>query len=174
MNNILIVVDMQKDFVDGALGTKEAAAIIPKVCDKIKNFDGEIIVTLDTHTENYLNTAEGKALPIAHCIKGTAGHNLDSSVQEALDGKQYTVVEKTTFGSEKLSEIVKAKAGGEEFSLELLGLCTDNCVVSNALLLKAYFPEGPITVDSSLCAGVTRNSHNAALLTMKMCQINIL
>lgn len=174
MKNILIVVDMQKDFVDGALGTKEAVAILPKVCDKIKNFDGEIIVTLDTHTEDYMNTAEGKALPVEHCVKGTAGHNLDKAVQKALDGKQYTVVEKTTFGSVRLPELIKAKADDGEFSIELLGLCTDICVVSNALLLKAYFPEVSITVDSSLCAGVTHDSHNAALLTMKMCQINVL
>lgn len=173
MKKILIVVDMQKDFVDGALGTAEAQKIVPKVCEKISNFDGEIIVTLDTHHDNYMNTSEGNLLPVEHCIKGTDGHALDSRVQKALDGKKYTIVEKPTFGSTELPKIIEDLASGEDFSLELLGLCTDICVVSNALLLKAYFPEVPITVDSSLCAGVTVDSHNAALATMKMCQINV-
>ena len=173
MKKILIVVDMQKDFVDGALGTAEAQAIVPKVCEKISKFDGEIIVTLDTHTDNYMNTSEGNLLPVEHCIKGTDGHALDSRVQKALEGKNYTTVEKTTFGSVEIPKIIEDIASGEDFSLELLGLCTDICVVSNALLLKAHFPEVPITVNSSLCAGVTVESHNAALLTMNMCQIDV-
>ena len=174
MKKILIVVDMQKDFVDGALGTPEAEKIVPNVCEKISNFDGEIIVTLDTHTDNYMNTAEGKALPVEHCIKGTDGHALDTQVQKALEGKNYKTVEKPTFGSVELPKIIEDLALGEDFSLELLGLCTDICVVSNALLLKAHFPEVPITVDSSLCAGVTPDTHNSALTTMKMCQINVI
>ncbi len=174
MKKFLIVVDMQKDFVDGALGTAEAEKIVPKVCEKINNFDGEIIVTLDTHYDNYMNTSEGKALPVEHCIKGTVGHALDNEVQKALDGKKYTTVEKPTFGSTELPRIIENLTLGENFSIELLGLCTDICVVSNALLLKAHFPEVPITVNSSLCAGVTPDTHNSALTTMKMCQIDVI
>ena len=173
MKRLLIVVDMQKDFVDGALGTKEAVGIVPNVVEKIKNFDGEIIVTYDTHYENYMETAEGRYLPIPHCIKGTDGWRLDSRVAAALSQMEYIEAEKPTFGSVKLSEIIKNKAQNEDFSIELIGLCTDICVVSNALLLKANFPEALISVDSSCCAGVTVDSHNAALTTMKMCQIDV-
>ncbi len=173
MKKFLIVVDMQKDFVDGALGTPEAVKIVPNVVKKIKGFDGEIIVTYDTHSENYMETSEGKHLPVPHCIKGTNGWKLDSDVQNALNGREYTEIEKPTFGSVNLPDIIKSKAGDEEFSVELIGLCTDICVVSNALLLKANFPEADISVDPECCAGVTVDSHNAALTTMKMCQINV-
>ncbi len=173
MKSFLIVVDMQKDFVDGALGTPEAVKIVPNVVDKINSFDGDIIVTYDTHFDNYMETSEGKNLPVPHCIKNTDGWELNEDVQKALDGKKYTSVEKPTFGSVKLPEIIKQLAGDEEFSVELIGLCTDICVVSNALLLKANFPEIEISVDSSCCAGVTVESHNAALQTMKMCQIDV-
>ena len=173
MERLLIVVDMQKDFVDGALGTAEAVKIVPNVVEKIKSFDGEIIVTYDTHFENYFDTSEGKNLPVPHCIKGTDGWTLDKDVQKALNGKKYTEIEKPTFGSIKLPEIIKDMAGDDEFTIELVGLCTDICVVSNALLLKANFPEVRISVDSSCCAGVTVDSHNAALQTMKMCQIEV-
>lgn len=173
MKKFLIVVDMQKDFVDGALGTPEAVKIVPNVVEKIKGFDGEIIVTYDTHSENYMETSEGKHLPVPHCIKDTDGWKLNNDVQEALNGKKYTEVEKPTFGSIKLPEIIKDMAGEEKFSIELVGLCTDICVVSNALLLKANFPEADISVDSACCAGVTVDSHNAALQTMKMCQIEV-
>ncbi len=173
MKKFLIVVDMQKDFVDGALGTKEAVSIVPAVVKKIKCFDGEIIVTYDTHSENYIETNEGKNLPVPHCIKGTGGWHLNKNVAAALEGKNYTVVEKLTFGSVKLPEIIKQLAKGENFTIELVGLCTDICVVSNALILKANFPEAEISVDATCCAGVTPASHTAALTTMKMCQINI-
>ena len=173
MKKFLIVVDMQKDFVDGALGTPEAVAIVPAVCEKIKNFDGEIILTLDTHGEDYMNTAEGKSLPVPHCIKNTEGWCLDRRVAEAVKGRRFLSVEKPTFGSTLLPDVIREKAGAEEFSLELCGLCTDICVVSNALYLKANFREAPISVDSVCCAGVTPASHEAALNTMKMCQITV-
>ena len=173
MKKFLIVVDMQKDFVDGALGTTEAQNIVSKVANKIENFDGEIIVTYDTHYENYMESAEGKNLPVPHCIKGTDGWQLNNAVASALKDKNYTAVEKLTFGSTELPKIIKDKSNNDDFSLELIGLCTDICVVSNALILKANFPETPISVDSNCCAGVIPNSHNAALTTMKMCQIEI-
>lgn len=174
MKKILIVVDMQKDFVDGALGTKEAVAIVGNVVRKIENFKGDVIVTYDTHPENYMETQEGKNLPVAHCIKGTDGWRLDSKVQSALDKREYKVIEKPTFGSTELPEYIKAKYNPGEIEIELIGLCTDICVVSNALLLKANFLETKISVDASCCAGVTVDSHNAALTTMKMCQVNVI
>ena len=128
MKKFLIVVDMQKDFVDGSLGTKEAQGIVQNVCEKIKSFQGEIIVTFDTHNENYLETAEGRKLPVKHCIKGTEGFELDENVSKALEGKDYTALEKPTFGSVLLPEIIKEKADGEVFTAELVGLCTDICV----------------------------------------------
>ena len=173
MKNFLVVVDMQNDFVDGALGSAEAVAIVPNVVDKIKNFEGEIFVTLDTHFDNYMETAEGKKLPVPHCIKGTTGWELNPEVAKALEGKKHTVVEKLTFGSVDLPKLMGQVAGDEEFSVELMGLCTDICVVSNALLLKAHYPENNISVDASCCAGVTPKSHDEALATMGMCQIEI-
>ncbi len=173
MKSFLIVVDMQKDFVNGALSTAEAENIVSAVCDKIERFNGEIIVTYDTHEQDYLQTAEGKKLPVPHCIKDTDGWQLDKRVGKALSNKMYTEIEKPTFGSVKLPKIVKELADGDDFEIELVGLCTDICVVSNALLLKANFPENRISVDSNCCAGVTVDSHNAALTTMKMCQIDV-
>ncbi len=173
MKHFLIVVDMQKDFVDGALGTAEAVAMVPNAVNKIRMFDGPVFVTFDTHFENYSATSEGKKLPVPHCIKGTEGWMLDSRIRNALQGKPYTEVEKETFGSVDLPLLIKNSAGDEPFSVELIGLCTDICVVSNALILKAHFPEAEISVDASCCAGVTPQSHTAALSTMKMCQINI-
>ena len=174
MKRFLVAVDLQKDFVDGALGTNEAQAIVPNAVKKIKNFDGKIFVTFDTHSENYLSTAEGKKLPVTHCVKGTDGWQLNADIQKALDGKDYIEVEKPTFGSVDLPGLIEKEANGEEFEIELIGLCTDICVVSNALLLKANFPEAPIAVDSSCCAGVTPQAHKSALDTMKSCQIDIL
>ena len=174
MKHILIVVDMQKDFVDGALGTAEAVAIVENVAAKISAHEGPIVVTYDTHSEDYMNTAEGKKLPVPHCIKGSDGWQLNDRVAEALAGREYTPIEKPTFGSVALPALVKELSGGEDFSLELIGLCTDICVVSNALLLKANFPEVPISVDASCCAGVTPESHKAALTTMSFCQIDVI
>lgn len=174
MKKILIVVDMQKDFVDGALGTAEAVAIVENVVSKIENFDGDIIATYDTHPDNYMDTQEGKNLPVPHCIKDSDGWKLDSKVQTVLDKKGFVAIEKPTFGSVDLPEYIKSNYNPDEIEIELIGLCTDICVVSNALLLKANFIETKISVDASCCAGVTVDSHNAALLTMKMCQINVI
>ena len=173
MKKFLIVVDMQKDFVDGALGTPEAVAIVDNVVNKINSFEGNIIVTYDTHFEDYMDTREGKNLPVPHCIKETDGWKLDAKVQDALFGKEYIELEKPTFGSILLSEIIEDLAGEEEFEIELIGLCTDICVVSNAMVLKAHYPEVSIKVDASCCAGVTPETHDAALMTMKMCQIEV-
>ena len=170
---ILIVVDMQNDFIDGALGTKEAVAIVDNVVEKINNHNGEIIVTYDTHFDNYMQTQEGKNLPVPHCIKGTDGWQLDSKVQSALNNKDYRIIEKLTFGSTELPEYIKQNYNVDDIEIELIGLCTDICVVSNALLLKANLLETKIIVDAKCCAGVTVDSHNAALTTMKMCQINV-
>ena len=176
MKHVLIVVDMQTDFVDGALGTPEAVAILDNVTAKIKAYaadpDGVIFVTYDTHTESYMETSEGKHLPVPHCIKGTAGWALHPTVAAALAGVAYTAVEKPTFGSVVLPALVKEAAAGD-FSVELIGLCTDICVVSNTLLLKAHYPEVSISVDASCCAGVTPDTHRAALTTMGMCQIEV-
>lgn len=174
MKKFLIVVDMQKDFVDGALGSAEAAAIVPAAVKKIKNFEGEIFATFDTHFENYLNTSEGRKLPVPHCINGTDGWKLDKNIAAALDKKGFTSVEKFTFGSVDLPELIRKAAGEDVFSIELIGLCTDICVISNALLLKANFPEAAIAVDEKCCAGVTVDKHNAAVETMRSCQIDIL
>lgn len=173
MERVLIVVDMQKDFVDGALGTKEAAGIVENVVSKIGDFQGRIFATLDTHQANYLDTAEGKKLPVPHCIKDTDGWLLNERVMYALSEKDYRTIEKNTFGSTELVKEIGKLCEREEISLELIGLCTDICVVSNALLLKAHFPELEISVDASCCAGVTPKTHEAALETMRMCQIDI-
>jgi nicotinamidase-related amidase len=163
--------------VDGALGTPEAVAILENVTAKIKAYanhpDGVIFVTYDTHAEDYMTTSEGKHLPVSHCVKGTAGWAIHPTVAAALEGVTYTPVEKPTFGSVALPALVKEAAAGEDFAVELIGLCTDICVVSNTLLLKANFPEISISVDAACCAGVTPETHEAALTTMGMCQIEV-
>ena len=175
MSRKLIVVDMQNDFVDGALGSSEAVEIVDDVVEKIRGFDGEIFVTLDTHEEDYLETLEGRNLPVEHCIKGTDGWKLNSEVEKALEGKDFTIVEKPTFGSLKLVELLRKSVNSDsDAEIELVGLCTDICVVSNALLLKANFYETPIYVDASACAGVSPEAHKAAISTMKSCHINII
>ncbi len=173
MRNYLIVVDMQRDFVDGSLGTPEAQAIVENVARKIEAHEGPIFVTLDTHPADYLHTAEGRKLPVEHCIRNTPGWKLDARIAEALSHKPHTLVEKPTFGSVELPKRIADDADGEEFSIELIGLCTDICVISNALLLKASFPEAPISVDASCCAGVTPEAHGAALTVMRSCQIDV-
>ncbi len=169
--NYLIVVDMQNDFVTGVLGTKEAEKIVPNVKEKIKNFNGEIIFTRDTHQKNYLDTQEGKLLPVPHCIEGTEGFEI---VPE-LDTTSHKIINKPTFGSKELGEYLTLENRKEKIeSITLVGLCTDICVISNAMLIKAFLPEVPITVDSSCCAGVTPESHQRALESMKACQIQVI
>ena len=173
MKNILVVVDMQNDFIDGALGTPEAVKIVPKVSELISTFDGDIYFTLDTHREDYLSTLEGKNLPVPHCIKGTDGHKLCDALTGFAD-KARAIIEKPTFGSTELLEIlIKENATEKIDSVTFVGLCTDICVISNALLVKAFLPEVPISVDAACCAGVTVQSHLNALEAMKMCQIKI-
>ena len=168
---VLVVVDMQKDFIDGALGTKEAQAIVPHVVEKIENFDGRVIATRDTHGENYLQTAEGQKLPVTHCIEGTDGWQLHPDIAALISRKP---IDKPTFGSTELAKLLeKCHSDHTIDSITLVGLCTDICVISNALLLKAVLPEVPIFVDASCCAGVTPESHENALRAMEMCQITV-
>ncbi len=171
----LIVVDMQNDFIDGALGTKEAQAIVDAAAEQIRacrEAGYQVIATLDTHEENYLETPEGKKLPVCHCIRGTEGWKLNPKIQKAVgDG---ILVEKPTFGSVMLPELIRKRTGPEDsITIELLGLCTDICVVSNTLLLKAHFPDARIAVHTRCCAGVTPEKHRAALDTMQSCQIDL-
>ena len=172
MRKILIVIDMQNDFIDAALGTKEAVAIVDAVKKKIWTYPArDIIATMDTHGENYMETQEGKYLPVPHCIKGTKGWEIRPDIAELLKGAK--IYEKPTFGSTALAVDLKALSEQEEIELELIGLCTDICVVSNALLLKAAMPEVKISVDPTCCAGVTPEKHLAALETMRSCQIQV-
>jgi nicotinamidase/pyrazinamidase len=172
MRKILVVVDMQNDFIDQALGTKEAQAIVAPVCAKIRSYPREnVIATRDTHPLDYLETNEGRHLPVPHCIKGTAGWQLNDKVQQALGGAR--VIDKPTFGSVELAEELRKMNAEEPIAVELVGLCTDICVISNALLIKAFLPEIEVSVDPACCAGVTPESHEAALKTMASCQIQL-
>lgn len=184
----LIVVDMQNDFIDGALGTKEAQAIVPAVVEKIKNFKGNIIFTKDTHFEadaktmsKYEDTLEGKLLPVPHCLIDascvpTEGHCLNEDVQNAVKPNQnVNVIWKYTFGSLTLPKTITTETPVDKIeSIEVCGLCTDICVVSNALILRAAFPNTPMKVDSKCCAGVTPAKHEAALEVMRSCQIEVI
>lgn len=174
---VLVIVDMQNDFIDGSLGTKEARAILPKVVEKAKGFDGEIVATFDTHDDGYLKTQEGKLLPVEHCILGTDGWGFPDVLFDAISDNQAwtSTFRKKTFGSTELGEYLRIKnnVSGHIDEVIMVGLCTDICVISNALLLKAFLPEVKITVDAACCAGVTPESHENALKAMKMCQINI-
>ena len=171
MEKILIVVDMQKDFVDGSLGTKEAEAIVDAAVEKVRGFDGRVIFTRDTHHADYLETQEGKNLPVPHCIEGTEGWEIVPALRPFAEGAE--VYDKGTFGSTRLARDLAANADRID-SIELIGLCTDICVASNALLLKAFMPEVPIRVDSACCAGVTPEKHLAALETLRSCQVGVL
>ncbi len=168
--NVLAVIDMQNDFIDGALGTKEAEAIVGNVVACIRNFDGEVICTRDTHYEGYLNTQEGKKLPVVHCIKDTEGWQIREQVSEACAGKA-KIFDKPTFGSVELAEYLKQMSDLE--SVTVIGLCTDICVISNALVIKAFLPEVTVKVNADCCAGVTPQSHQNALEAMKMCQVEV-
>ena len=170
MQDILIVVDMQNDFINGSLGTKEAEAIVPLVKEKINSFKGKIYYTRDTHFSDYLSTQEGKLLPVEHCIKDT--HGWEISKELSIKGE---IIDKPTFGSLELaSSLVKENEREKINSVTLIGLCTDICVISNAMLIKASLLDAEITVDSKCCAGVTPQSHQNALEAMKMCQITII
>lgn len=175
---ILVVVDMQNDFITGSLGTPEAQAIVPNVKKKINDAvaNGDyIIYTRDTHDEDYLETNEGKKLPVEHCIHKTYGWGIRNELMIPADYENVKIIDKPTFGSERLVDYINLRDLNSEYNeIELVGLCTDICVVSNALMLKAAFYEDmEISVDATCCAGVTPESHEAALKTMEMCQINV-
>ena len=172
MKRLLIVVDCQKDFIDGALGFEGADAIIPGIVERIagyKSAGDEVVYTMDTHTADYMNTQEGRNLPVPHCIKGSEGYKLTPALEEPLSGCKG--FDKPTFGSVDLAEYIKEQ--GDATEVTLLGICTDICVISNAMLIKAYFPEISVSVVESCCAGVTKGSSDNALKAMQCCHIQI-
>lgn len=176
MKKVLVVVDMQNDFIDGTLGTKEAKKIVPNVAEKIRNFDGDVYGTMDTHGEDYLDTLEGKNLPVEHCVYEEHGWSLNNDIADALintKGNVHKFCKKSTFGSTQLAHILAKEYLGEEVSIEFIGLCTDICVISNVMIMKAVLPEARFIVDASCCAGVTPESHQNALKAMEACQIEI-
>ena len=171
MQNVLVVVDMQNDFIDGALGTKEAVAIVSNVKEKIENFKGTVLFTRDTHFENYMKTQEGKNLPVPHCIKNTEGWEIRAEL-EAL--RTTEAIDKVTFGSSELPARLKEINDTEAIeSITFVGICTDICVISNVMVTKAFFPEIPVIVDASCCAGVSPETHKNALEAMKVCQVKV-
>ena len=166
---LLVIVDMQRDFIDGALGTKEAVAILSYVENAIKSHKGKVLFTRDTHDAAYLETQEGNKLPVPHCIRNTEGWQIHPSLAPLVRSDP---IDKETFGSVKLGRMVADMT--DVSAVTLMGLCTDICVVSNALIIKATFPDAAVKVDRTCCAGVTPDSHNAALTTMAMCQIDVI
>lgn len=171
MQNILVVVDMQNDFVTGALASAGAEEIVSGIREKVLSFEGKVIYTRDTHTDDYMNTEEGRNLPVPHCIKGTWGWEI---IDDLRDIRECMVIDKPTFGSTVLGEVLRSLDGKEKIgSVTLLGLCTDICVISNAMLVKAFLPDAHISVDASLSRGVSTTSHRTALEAMKSCQIEI-
>lgn len=175
MNKALVVVDMQNDFVTGSLENKEAQAIVPGIATMIKNLNtnDSLIFTRDTHEGDYLETFEGQKLPVIHCIKGTYGHQI---VRDLLGYRDACIVNKNTFGSSKLVHIIKVQAKQckiDEFEIHLVGTCTDICVVSNALMLRMNFPNTRIVVHKDLCAGTSVEAHEAAMVVMQSCQIDV-
>lgn len=169
---ILVVVDMQNDFVDGALGTEEAVGIVPAVAERIRSFDGRVLYTQDTHESDYLKTLEGKKLPVPHCIRGTEGWKLCPQIKALC---KEVPIDKPAFGSVELGRMLKEYDSREKVeSVTFVGLCTDICVISNAMIVKAFLPETEIIVDAACCAGVTPESHRQALEAMKVCQIKVL
>jgi nicotinamidase-related amidase len=174
MSRYLIVIDMQNDFIDGALGTKEAQEILPRVIEKVRSFKGPVMFTRDTHDEDYLETQEGKRLPVTHCIGGTHGWELVKELDEYAKDHHSLIFDKESFGSQYLAGCLAGISRQVPIDeVELVGVCTDICVISNALLLKAAVPETRIIVDASCCAGVTPESHLTALKAMQACQIDI-
>ena len=172
---ILIVVDMQNDFTYGALRNEDAISIIPKVVEKIKNYEGEVIFTYDTHHEDYMHTQEGRKLPVPHCIQGSEGYKLVPEIEELRNILQAKTYEKETFGCVQLAlDIQKMNEEDKIEEIELSGICTDICVISNAMLIKAAVPNVTIKVDSACCAGVTKESHQTALAAMAGCQMEII
>lgn len=172
MQDVLIVVDMQNDFIDGALGTPEAVEIVPRVRERILGFSGPVLFTRDTHGEDYLKTQEGRRLPVPHCIKGSEGWQIRAEL-DAL--RTLPAIDKPGFGSPELAEKLREMDGENHIaSVTLIGLCTDICVISNAMLIKAALPETAVRVDAACCAGVTPESHATALAAMKACQIDII
>lgn len=166
MKKLLVVVDMQKDFVTGCLGTKEACEITDNVAEYVKNFDGDVVFTMDTHGENYMETQEGNKLPVPHCLKGSDGWEIVPELKAYVN----KVFEKPTFGSKELADFV---SGNEYESITLIGVCTGICVLSNAILIKAFAPEVPVRVIAGLCACVTPDTHETALRAMETCQIEV-
>ena len=170
----LIVIDMQNDFIDGSLGSEDAKAIVDTVAGKVKSFEGTVLYTMDTHSENYMETQEGQKLPVKHCIKGTKGWDLNPKIRKVIESKGGTKFEKGSFGSPDLAAyLMKANEQEKIDEIELCGLCTDICVISNAMMLKSCLPETEIVVDSNGCRGVSHESHKTALEAMKTCQITI-
>lgn len=172
MRDILIVVDMQKDFIDGALGTAEAVAIVPAVVEKVQNFRGNVLFTRDTHFENYMDTQEGRKLPVPHCIRDTEGWQICKELQPFAENAP--IMDKVTFGAMELGPFLQEMHEEDEISsITFVGLCTDICVISNVMIAKAFLPEVPIIVDAACCAGVTPDSHNTALASMRTCQVQV-
>lgn len=173
MNKLLVIVDMQNDFISGALGSSDAVGIVPCVEKKIVHWDGDIVCTLDTHHEDYLDTNEGKRLPVVHCVKDSDGWQINDRICVSIKAskKPVKVFTKETFGSIELSEYIQKQ---NYDYIEFVGLCTDICVISNVMLTKALLPESTIVVDAECCAGVTKDRHNNALSAMKMCHIDII
>ena len=171
MQTVLVVVDMQNDFIDGALGSKEAVAIVDNVRKKIEGFEGTVLFTRDTHCDNYMDTQEGANLPVPHCIKGSKGWE----IREELEALRTTeAIDKVTFGSSELPEVLlKMHKENPIESITFVGLCTDICVISNVMVTKAFLPEVPLIVDAACCAGVTPVSHKNALEAMKVCQVKV-
>ncbi len=172
MKDVLIVIDMQNDFIDGALGTKEAEAIVAPLAERVARHKGDLYFTRDTHQEDYLSTNEGKHLPVPHCVEGTRGWQICDALLPFV--KDEAVIDKPSFGSTELASLIKKTYEKEDVTITLVGLCTDICVISNAMLLKAALPEAEIIVDGALCAGVSPESHERALLSMKTCQITVI
>lgn len=172
--NALVVIDVQNDFITGSLGSKEAQETLPRIVEKARDFEGRVLATKDTHFENYLETQEGKNLPVPHCIKGTSGWDFPEELAGLMEEKAVKVFEKVTFGSVDLARELKRRfEQGEIESVEFVGFCTDICVVSNALLAKAVSPELPVSVDAHCCAGVTPEKHESALDVLESCQVQV-